>query len=406
MTHGWNGAARAMVVRLSLAVAAGAAMLAVGGCAGPSEGGSSGSVSGRALACDVGSARIIGESRGQITGVAVTPGGRVFVNAPRWFDDGPMQSVMEVLPGGAMRAYPDEHWNSWTPGATDAKATAGSKFVCVQSVHVDAMGRLWVLDPASPKLAGVVAGGPKLVQIDPGTDSVVRTILFDARVARPDSYLNDVRIDVRTETAYISDSGRGGIVVVDLARGQARRVLDGDTRTMAQDIVPVVEGTPLVFADGPKAGTPMRVHCDGIALSPGADYLYWQALTGRRLYRAPTAWLRGTDGRPERLAALVEDLGETVVTDGMEIDSRGNVYFTSLEENAIVVRRIDGALQTLMRSTHLAWPDSLAIRPMGSDGSRDELYVVNSQINRTPWFHKGGAMPVGGYYVLKMRVAR
>lgn len=365
-----------------------------------------GAIAGTPARLAVGNAEVIAESKTQITGVAVTAGGRVFVSAPRWHTDSAMTSVMEVGEGGKLTPYPDERWNSWTPGAADAAATAGSKFVCVQSVVVDARGRLWVLDPGSPRLAGVVPGAPKLVQIDPAGDGVERIIHFDSAVAPKDSYLNDVRIDTRTETAFITDSGKGAIVVVDLTSGQARRVLADDPRTKAEKTEIVCEGKTLIFAGGPNAGKTPSIHSDGIALSPNGDYLYWQALTGKTLWRAPTAWLRGTDGRPERLAQLVENLGPTVVTDGMETDSRGNIYFSAVEKDAIMVRSPNGAIRTLVQGPQISWPDSFAIRPASSDGSRDELYFTTSQIHRSAWFRADGQMPEGGYLVMRTRVAR
>src|SRR5688572_3570267 len=48
----------------------------------------------------------------QVTGVAVSQDGRVFVNFPRWTEDSPV-SVAEVMKDGSTRPYPDERWNSW-----------------------------------------------------------------------------------------------------------------------------------------------------------------------------------------------------------------------------------------------------------------------------------------------------
>src|SRR4051794_14959587 len=58
----------------------------------------------------------------QVTGVAVSKGGRVFVNFPDWSDD-PTISVAEIS-GGAPEPYPNAEMNG--PGA------AGTHFVCVQ----------------------------------------------------------------------------------------------------------------------------------------------------------------------------------------------------------------------------------------------------------------------------------
>ncbi len=48
----------------------------------------------------------------QVTGVAVSPAGRIFVNFPRWEQDVAV-SVAEVMRDGSLRPYPDGSWNAW-----------------------------------------------------------------------------------------------------------------------------------------------------------------------------------------------------------------------------------------------------------------------------------------------------
>ena len=225
---------------------------------------------------------IMAESDRQLTGVAVTEDGRVFVNFPRWSPDVPV-SVAEVLADGSLRPFPDEAWNSWTPDADPS-----TSFVCVQSVVADGKGSLWVLDPASPGFQGVVPGGAKLVEIDGETGGVVQVIFFDGKIALPGSYLNDVRIDHRHGAAYITDSGDGALIVVDLRTGASRRVLDAHPSTAAEDTILTFEGNEWRLPDGSAP----QVHADGIAYDRVNDSVYFQALTGRTLYRIAGAALR------------------------------------------------------------------------------------------------------------------
>ena len=65
-------------------------------------------------------------------------------------------------------------------------------FINVQSVVIDAMDRLWILDagrPSTPSGSGTLSshGGVKLVGIDLSTNTVFTTITFPATVAYPDS---------------------------------------------------------------------------------------------------------------------------------------------------------------------------------------------------------------------------
>jgi hypothetical protein len=84
---------------------------------------------------------VVGEFPGrQITGVAVSRGGRLFVNLPYWSEPHTV-SVAEVK-DGKLIPYPDEVWNQ-------NLGDPGTRFVCVQSIYVDDKDRLWVVDPAA-----------------------------------------------------------------------------------------------------------------------------------------------------------------------------------------------------------------------------------------------------------------
>lgn len=312
----------------------------------------------------------------QVTGIAVSGKGRIFVNFPRW-DKDPLYSVAEVLPGGVLRPYPDSNWNRW---GVDERKQPGSHFICVQSVFVDARDRLWVLDAASPGFKGVVPGGAKLLEINLATDRVERIIHFDATTAPHNSYLNDVRLDPNGGYAYLTDSGSGAIVVLDLAQGTGRRVLADDPSTKAEPgFIPVIDGKELRDAEGHVP----RIHADGLAIDARGDYLYYHALVARTLYRIKTASLKDTHLSEAQLAGQVERLGDTGAVDGMFMDAGNNLYFTALEDNAIKRYSPSGTITTVVRDPHIQWPDSMAIT------FDNYLYFTASQIQRMPRFNHG-----------------
>jgi len=172
------------------------------------------------------------------TGVTVAPNGRIFVNFPRWGDDVPF-TVGEIR-GGRLFAYPDTEVNR-ADNAHPAKT-----FISVQSVVADARNRLWVLDTAAPNFSEPIQGGAKLVAVDLATNRISKTIVFKPDIALPKTYLNDVRFDLRQDKegiAYITDSGTGALIVVDLASGEAWRRLANHHSTKADPaFVPIVEG--------------------------------------------------------------------------------------------------------------------------------------------------------------------
>ena len=311
---------------------------------------------------------IYAESDRQWTGVAVTWDGRVFVNFPRWSPEVPV-SVAEVLGDGTLRPFPDQAWNSWTPDAEPS-----STFVCVQSVVADGQGSLWVLDPANPWLRGVVPGGAKLVEIDVATGGVVQVIGFDRKIAPPGSYLNDVRIDLENRAAYITDSGESALVVVDLATGECRRLLDEHPSTAAEDVVLSFAGGRWLLPDGSAP----QVHADGIAYDPQNDLVYYQALTGKTLYRISGAALREPWLDDSSLAGLVEVAAESGPADGLLWDGAGGIFISAIEDDAIKRWSPAGGAEFVFEDPIIAWPDSFA---RGPDGA---LYVTTSQIHRGP----------------------
>ncbi len=309
----------------------------------------------------------------QVTGITVASDGRIFVNFPHW-SDAHSVSVAQLGENSALTPYPDSNWNS-NEGPVDRR------FICVQSVVADDQDGLWVLDPASVKMEGVVSGGAKLVKIDLKTNKVIRDIVFPDSVAPRKSYLNDVRIDTHNGFAFITDSGIGGLVVVDLKSGQARRVLQNHPSTKAEPpVVLVIEGVKLV---DPKTGEPVQVHSDGIAYDKAGGFVYFQALAGRTLYRIPVPDLENVDLSDADLAKRIETVATVPAADGLAFRN-GSIYSTAIEQDAIV--RLDLAtkqFEVVTKDSRLKWPDTLSF---GSDGS---LYVTTSQIHLTPRFNHG-----------------
>lgn len=322
----------------------------------------------------------------QVTGVTVSERGRLFVNFPRWTEDAPV-SVAEVMKDGSLRPYPNEQWNAWRNVQRDELDPA-QHWVCVQSVVADGRGSVWVVDPAAPAVDGLVPGGPKLVRIDLATDRVAQVIRFGQDVAIPGSYLNDVRFSHDGRHAFLTDAGqRGALVVVDLASGKARRVLDGHPSTQPEKGVVVrTDGKPLRYPDG----RPVLFAADSIALSSDGAWLYWKALTGTTLYRIRSAALIGQGLAGEDLSSQVQPYGQVGPTDGLWIGRGADIlYLTSIEDNAIKARRLSegpaGAVRTvlhrhLQRGTgrqpvrdHLAHPGFRLLQPGGAAGAADPV---------------------------------
>src|SRR3569833_308844 len=183
---------------------------------------------------------VFSDSMYQLTGVAVSKEGRLFTNYPLWTDIY-KYAVVEAKPDGSSAPYPNLTMNTGIDKAEN--------WICVQAVHVDDSNALWVVDPASPKMKGVVNHGQKLVRIDLVSNTVSQ-VYFLAGATDDQSYINDVRVDTRTQTAYLTNSTEGGIVVVDLSTGRARQVLQGTASVIADpSYILTIDGQP-VLKDG------------------------------------------------------------------------------------------------------------------------------------------------------------
>src|SRR4051812_38826946 len=311
----------------------------------------------------------------QVTGVTVAPDGRIFVNFPRWTEDTPV-SVAELMPDSSIKPYPNEEWNAWR-NARMSEVSPNDHFVCVQSVVADRRGSLWVVDPAAPNAEKTIKGGPKVVEIDLNSNNVKRIFPISADVAGPASYLNDIRIAPDGRFAYLTDSGSpGGLVVLDIGSGQAWRVLSDDPSTQFDPSVTVMtDGEPLRRPDGRQP----LFNADSLALSKDGSTLFWQALTGKTLYRIPTSGIQSAStaaqARPEKVAT-------TEPVDGLWTGENDEIYLSSLANNAIkVINPSDGNVRQVLTDSRLRWPDTFS---QGPDGA---IYVTASHIQDSPWFH-------------------
>ncbi|KAF2115756.1 major royal jelly protein [Lophiotrema nucula] len=349
------------------------------------------------------------------TGITVAKNGRKFSNYPPGLDknntnDGTNNkyTVAELLVNNTERAYPSAEFNNPPGGAINYStypatgANYNNYLIGVQSVVLDPLDRLWILDTGraltpNGTLVASSYGGPKLVAVDLTSDSVIQTIVFPPTVAYPDSYLNDVRFDLRPSStatgkgvAYITDSsseGRNGIIIVDLGTGESWRHLDGIAEVRSErGFVPYVWGTPLYYIPGP--GLPLStvpLGADGIALSSDGEELFWGPVGGRYLYSVPTLRLRARDQYSELLAqAAVVNRGQRGVSDGFETDTNNFVYAGNMEQNAISFYNPANATTTLfVRDPRINWVDTMSI---ANDGY---LYFTVNQLCFSSGFFPG-----------------
>lgn len=336
------------------------------------------------------------------TGVTVSQQGRIFVNFPKWGDN--VQFTVAEIKNGKTVAYPDEAFNQTNPN------DHGKALVSVQSVVVDPMDRLWILDTGSPLFEPTKYGGPKMVCVNLTKDMVVKKIILPQDVAFPTTYLNDVRFDLRRGSegvAFITDSsqkGPNGIIVVDLASGVSWRRLHDHPSTKAEDLrnfLPIVEGRPFLehLPNGSiKQGASMGA--DGIAISSDGSRLYYCPLGSRNLYSVDTDSLVDRSLDERKVADTVIDEGDRGgASDGLESDATGYIYSTNYEHNSIMRRHPDNReWETVVHDPRLLWPDTLSV---AADGY---LYVTANQLHRQARYQKGQDLRRKPYSLFRVHI--
>lgn len=318
----------------------------------------------------------------QLTGISASKDGRLFVNFPRW-SDRYLNAVIEVDPDGNERPYPNLSWNQWDGKPQDA----GTHFVCVQSVVVDKANTLWVVDAAAPLLTSPVPNGPKLVRIDLATGVVSQIIPIGPGVALPDTYLNDIRIDNTRNFAYLTDSGHGGIIVVDIANEKAWRKLDHSPTVLGDPNIPVViNGYELKQPNG----KPAIFNSDSLELSKDGDTLYYKPINSRTLWSVPTAILR--EESSDAAASVTAAATNLFPTDGIWLDSKGRFYLSDVENFAVRRLTLGKGIETVFQSPKLDWPDTFTEDYSGN------IYISASRLDEQPRYHNGYSVRHGQPY--------
>lgn len=241
-------------------------------------------------------------------------------------------------------------------------------FVTPLGLVIDRFDRLWVIDHGNHGLESA-----RIVAIDLASGDVIRDQKLDATIAPSGSLLQDLQVSADGRTVVIADTSfwrkSPALIIYDIETGTARRVLEGHESVSAEDYVIRTAGKKMQFLGGMVA---LRGGVDGLAL--GDNWLYWGALNGSGLYRIRLADLRNASLPASQLGKLLERFSDKPLSDGLSIDTAGNVYVTDIEHHAIFRVDPSGELSTLIQSRKIRWPDALSFGP------DSYLYVADSAL--------------------------
>jgi sugar lactone lactonase YvrE len=300
--------------------------------------------------------------------VAVAADGRVFFTMHP--DGGPKEKLVEWV-GGRAVPFPD--------------AAFQERLATPIGVRIDARAWLWLVDHGTHGL-----GDPKLVAIDIASRKIeVEQHLGE--VAGAGSMLNDLVVRPDGKRVYIAEASvfalSPAILVYDVESQRAWRKLESDPSVMPERYFIHVDGEPMQ----PFGLFALRPGVDSIAIDRKGEWLYFAAMTARKLYRVRTAELEA-DATPHP-----EAFAEKTVSDGITSDDAGNVYLSDPEHGAIVRLSPEGRLETLLRDERLRWPDGFGFGPDGW------LYVTCSSLQHVVMKSRSHVDAHAPYHIFRLQ---
>jgi len=241
-------------------------------------------------------------------------------------------------------------------------------FDTVLGVVVDGFNRLWTIDHGNHGLRT-----PRLLAFDLESGTLIHDERFPEIIAPPGSLLSDMQVSADGQTVIITDASywrkSPALIIYDIGSGSMRRVLEGDKSVSAEPYMIRSQDREMSFLGGIVS---LRGGVDGIAL--GAQWLYFGAMSGSGLYRVKLSDLLNETLPELQLSHRVERYATKPLSNGLSLDTDGNVYITDIEHNSVFVVGPDHEAKTVIRSEKIRWPEDLAFSPDGW------LYVTDSAL--------------------------